>query len=277
MLWALWTQSQWRAQEDHIDYALFSTPWSVACQALLSMGFFRQESWSGLPFPSPGDLPNPGIEPGCPPLQADSLMPEPPGKSKKTPYSKHDLVLNRFSCVQFFMTLQTVAHKPICPWDSSGNNTGVGCHALLQGIFPIQGLNPCFLSVLLWQAGPLPLVPLRKPLSIGIVPLNILSVLRPSPTKRNAKRQNGCLRRPYKQLRKEEKLKAKEKRKYTHLNSGFQRIARRDKKAFLSDQLKEIEENNRMGKTRDLFKKIRDTKGTFHVKMGTIKDRNRRY
>ena len=58
------------------------------------------------------------------------------------------------------------------------------------------------------------------------------------------------------------------------MNAEFQRIARRDKKAFLSDQCKEIEENNRMGKTRDLFKKIRDTKGTFHVKMGTIKDRN---
>ena len=60
----------------------------------------------------------------------------------------------------------------------------------------------------------------------------------------------------------------------THLNAEFQKIARRDKKAFLSDQCKEIEENNRMGKTRDLFKKIRDTKGTFHAKMGTIKDRN---
>ena len=65
-----------------------------------------------------------------------------------------------------------------------------------------------------------------------------------------------------------------EKERYTHLNSEFQRIARRDKKAFLSDQCKEIEENNRMGKTRDLFKKIRDTKGIFHAKMGTIKDRN---
>ena len=65
-----------------------------------------------------------------------------------------------------------------------------------------------------------------------------------------------------------------EKEKYKHLNAAFQRIARRDKKAFLSDQCKEIEENNRMGKTRDLFKKIRDTKGTFHAKMGTIKDRN---
>ena len=64
-----------------------------------------------------------------------------------------------------------------------------------------------------------------------------------------------------------------ENERYTHLNAEFQRIARRDKKAFLSDQCKEIEENNRMGKTRDLFKKIRDTKGTFHAKMGTIKEK----
>ena len=67
-----------------------------------------------------------------------------------------------------------------------------------------------------------------------------------------------------------------EKERYTHLNAEFQRIARRDKKAFLSDQCKEIEKNNRMGKTRDLFKKIRDTKGTFHAKMGSINDRNGR-
>ena len=65
-----------------------------------------------------------------------------------------------------------------------------------------------------------------------------------------------------------------EKERYTHLSAEFQRIARRDKKAFLGDQCKEIAENNRMGKTRDLFKEIRDTKGTFHVKMGSIKDRN---
>ena len=65
-----------------------------------------------------------------------------------------------------------------------------------------------------------------------------------------------------------------EKERYTHLNAKFQRIARRDEKAFLSDKYKEIEENNRMGKTRDVFKKIRDTKGTSHAKMGTIKDRN---
>ena len=66
----------------------------------------------------------------------------------------------------------------------------------------------------------------------------------------------------------------REKRRYSHLNAEFQRIARRDKKAILSDECKEIEENNRMGKTRDLFKKIRYTKGNFHSEMGTIKDRN---
>ena len=73
---------------------------------------------------------------------------------------------------------------------------------------------------------------------------------------------------------KERSKKQREKERYKHLNAEFQRIARRDKKAFLSDQCKEIEENNRMGKTRDPFKKIRDTKGTFHTKMGSIKDRN---
>ena len=73
--------------------------------------------------------------------------------------------------------------------------------------------------------------------------------------------------------RREAKSKG-EKERYKHLNAEFQRIARRDKKAFFFDQCKEIEENNRMGKTRDLFKKIRDAKGTFHAKMGSIKDRN---
>ena len=74
---------------------------------------------------------------------------------------------------------------------------------------------------------------------------------------------------------KKQEVKSKgNKEKCTHLNAEFQRIARRDKKAFLSNQCKEIEENNRMGKTRDLFKKIRDTNGTFHAKVGSIKDRN---
>ena len=98
-------------------------------------------------------------------------------------------------------------------------------------------------------------------------------VIKTIPKRRNAKRQNSCLRRPYKQLWKEVKGKG-EKERYTHLNAEFQRTVRRDKKAFFSDEYKEIEENNRMGKTKDLFKKIRDTKGTFHAKMGTVKDRN---
>ena len=75
-------------------------------------------------------------------------------------------------------------------------------------------------------------------------------------------------------MRKEEKVKAKQKGKIYHLNAEFQRIARRDKKAFLSDQCKEIEENNIMGKTRHVFKKIRAIKGTFHANIGSIKDRN---
>ena len=86
--------------------------------------------------------------------------------------------------------------------------------------------------------------------------------------------QNRCLRRAYKKLRKREVKDKGEKERNIHLNAKFQRIARRDKKAFLSYQRKEIEENNPMGKTRDLFKKIRDTKGTCHAKMDTIKDRN---
>ena len=97
---------------------------------------------------------------------------------------------------------------------------------------------------------------------------------RPSPGKGNAKAKwlsEEALQIAVK--RREAKSKG-EKERYTHLNAEFQRIARRDKKAFLSDQYKEIEENNRIGKTRDLFKKMKDTKGTFHVKMGTIKDRN---
>ena len=90
---------------------------------------------------------------------------------------------------------------------------------------------------------------------------------RPSPCKRNAKKQNGLSGEALQIAVKRREAKSKgEKERYKHLNTEFQRIARRDKKAFLSDQCKEIEENNRTGKTRDLFKKIRDTKGTFHAK-----------
>ena len=98
---------------------------------------------------------------------------------------------------------------------------------------------------------------------------------RPSPWKRNAKKAKWL---PGEALqiageRREAKSKG-EKERYKHVNADFQRIARRDKKAFFSNQCKEIEENNRMGKTRDLFKKIRDTKGTLHAKMSSIKARN---
>ena len=98
---------------------------------------------------------------------------------------------------------------------------------------------------------------------------------RPSPRKRNAKKQKWLSGEALQIALKRREVKSRgEKERYNHLNAEFQRIARRDKKAFLSDQCKEIEENNKMGKTRDLFKKIRDTKGTFHAKMGSIKDRN---
>ena len=95
---------------------------------------------------------------------------------------------------------------------------------------------------------------------------------KPSPRKKNEKKQSEeALQIAFK--RREAQRKG-EKERYKHLNAEFQRIARRDKKAFLSDECKEIEENNRMGKTRNLFKKIGDTKGIFHSKMGSIKDRN---
>ena len=96
----------------------------------------------------------------------------------------------------------------------------------------------------------------------------------PSPWKRNAKKQNGCLGEALQIAVERREAKSKgEKERYKHLNADFQRIARRDKKGLLSDQCKEIEENDRMEKTRDLFKKIIDTKGIFHAKIGTIKDR----
>ena len=94
---------------------------------------------------------------------------------------------------------------------------------------------------------------------------------RPSPWKRNAKKAKWLSEEALQIAVKRREAKNKEvKEKYTHLNAEFQRIARRDKKAFFSDQCKKIEENNRMGKTIDLFKKIRDTKGTFHANMGSI-------
>ena len=98
---------------------------------------------------------------------------------------------------------------------------------------------------------------------------------RPSPRKRNAKKAKWLSEEALQIAMKRRDSKGKgEKERYTHLNAEFQRIARREKKAFLNDQCKEIEENNRMGKTRNLFQKIRDTKGTFHTMIGSIRDRN---
>ena len=101
------------------------------------------------------------------------------------------------------------------------------------------------------------------------------AVIKTIPKKKKCKKAKWLSEEALQIAEKKRETKGKgEKERYTHLNTEFQRIARRDKKAFLSDQCKEIEANNRMGKTKDLFKKIRDTKGAFHVKMGTIKDRN---
>ena len=100
-------------------------------------------------------------------------------------------------------------------------------------------------------------------------------VIKTIPKKRKSKKAKWLCKEGLQIAEKRREAKGKgEKERYTQLNAEFQRIARRDKQAFLSDQCKEIEENNRMGKSRDLLKKIRDTKGTFHAKMGTIKDRN---
>ena len=150
---------------------LFVTLWTVAYQAPLSMGFSRQEYWSGLPFPSPGDLPNPGIEPRFPALEADALTSEPPEtrfqiqkseiEMKVSPVAllyhrliiiffnlskrwqskcKANLVIERkkekvksLICVQLFATPWTSAYRaPLCPWDFPGKNTRVGCYFLLQ-------------------------------------------------------------------------------------------------------------------------------------------------
>ena len=97
--------------------------------------------------------------------------------------------------------------------------------------------------------------------------------IKTTPKKKKCKKAKWLSEKALKIAERRREAKGKgEKQRYTHMNAEFQRIARRNKKAFLSDQCKEVEENNRMGKIRDLFKKIRDTKGTFHAKMGIIKD-----
>ena len=147
--------------------------WTEACQAPLSMGFSRQEYWSGLPFPSPGDLPDPGIEPGSPELQADDLPTELWGKPRHTvncikdhvslfPLADRKLAVQwqciwlydskcmcyaRLSCFGVSNSVWPHRLQParlLCPWDSPGKNTGVNCCALLHGIFPVQGSNTSF-------------------------------------------------------------------------------------------------------------------------------------
>ena len=132
-------------------------PWTVASEAPLSMGFSRQEYWRGLPFPSPGDLPDSEIEPWSPASQADSL----PAELEGSPFIRDLLLLFNHSVVSD--SLQPHRLKParlLSPWDSPGKNPGVGCHALLQGVFPTQGSNP---GVLHWQVHSLPLMFIWKP------------------------------------------------------------------------------------------------------------------
>ena len=126
---------------------LFATPWTVAYQVSPSMGFSRQEYWSGLPFPSPGDLPDPRTEPGSPALEADALTSEPLFKNEIlremciSPPSVVSSVAQ--SCPTLCDPMDcSLVHGILHPWDSSGKNTGVGYHFLLQGIFPTQGSNP---------------------------------------------------------------------------------------------------------------------------------------
>ena len=115
---------------------LFQTPRILACQAPLSMEFSRQKYWSGFPFPSLGDLPDPGIKSGSPVSHADSSPSEPPGKPGGIASSV------QLSRVRLFETPWTVAYQAPCPWDFPGNSTGVDRHFLLQGIFLTQGSNP---------------------------------------------------------------------------------------------------------------------------------------
>ena len=109
-------------------------PVAVARQAPLSMEIFRQGYWSGLPFPSPGDLPNPGIELGTPSLQADSLLPEPPLEAQSES-ENHSVVSS------FFLHHGLQLARLLCPWNSAGKNTVVGSLTILQGIFQTQWLN----------------------------------------------------------------------------------------------------------------------------------------
>ena len=201
------------------------------------MDFPGKNTGVGNPFCPLGDLPDPEIKPGSPSLQGDAFSSEPPGIAK------------------FRLILKKVG-KTIRPFRYDLNQISYDYTGEVRNRFKGLDLTECLMNY-----------------GQRFMTLYRRQGSRPSPRRRNTKKQNGCLRSHISVNRREAKSKGGKER-YTHLNAEFQRTARGDKKALLSDQCKEIEENNRIGKTRDLFKKIRDTKGTFHAKMGSIKDKN---
>ena len=135
LLRGTWDLSSKERESQSISHSVVSDClWPHGHQAPLPMGFSRQEYWSESPFPSPGDLPDPGIEPRPPALQADSLLSEPPGK----PLSSPKQVSESHSVVSDSLRPRGL----YSPWNSLGQNTGMGCLSLLQGIFPTQWLNP---------------------------------------------------------------------------------------------------------------------------------------
>ena len=150
---------EWSEMKSLSCVRLFVTPWTVAHQAPLSMVFSRQGYWSGLPFPSPGDLPDPGIEPGSPALQADALPSEPPGKAESL-YCSPESVATLFICYVCVCALGHIQHwncTDCSPWSSSVHGIfqarilEQGCHLLLQEIFMTQG-SKLHLLCLHWQA-----------------------------------------------------------------------------------------------------------------------------
>ena len=215
------------------------TSWSVIWQVPLSMGFSRQEYCSGLSFTSSGDFPDPGIEPIFPALESEFMITEPPGgfltgTSLSVP-SLSIMLSGSVTVDKFSIQLDPLASfKSLALIDRVPDELWTEVHDIVQK----RGIKTITMGKKCkkakWLSG--------EALQIAV-------------------------------KRREENSKG-EKERYKHLNAEFQRIARRDKKAFLGDQCKEIEEKNRMGNTRDLFKKSRDTKGTFHAQMSSIKDRN---
>ena len=189
---------KWKVKVKSLSHVrLLATPWTAAYQAPLSMGFARQEYWSGLSLSSP--------------FRYDL---------NQIPYDYTVEVTNRFKGLDLIECLKNYGWR--------------------------------FVTLYRRQA-----------------------VIKTIPKKNKCKKAKWLSKEALQIAEKRREAKGKgEKERYTHLNAEFQRLARREKKPFFINQCKEIEENNRMGKTRDLFKKIRDTKGTFHAKMGSIKGRN---